>query len=270
MKNVLSTLIGSSVLAAGLAAGSSVVAPIASAFTLDFNAYYGSTNNPATGASAEVDFVFTDVGNDVKLEMNITNNTGDVLSDYFGNSITTSSATESRFMGFGLDYTKGNLVDIFNITSSDYTGNSKFGNLIFDDNSISGQAGVTDGNSEMERNFNNIIFDIGFGNKSTLMGNGSPNGALGAGESTIVSLILDSDMNAAATELWFDNAFKNNEFNSGARFKAVNAGAGSDKILGGIYEEFISEPKVRVPEPSSIVALTFIGGGMLLSRRRSH
>ncbi|MDY7101460.1 MAG: PEP-CTERM sorting domain-containing protein, partial [Actinomycetota bacterium] len=33
------------------------------------------------------------------------------------------------------------------------------------------------------------------------------------------------------------------------------------------YQDFLSEPKVRVPEPSSIAALAFIGGGMFLSRR---
>ncbi len=34
------------------------------------------------------------------------------------------------------------------------------------------------------------------------------------------------------------------------------------------YQKFMAKPKVRVPEPSSIAALAFIGGGMFLSRRR--
>nr|WP_293099236.1 PEP-CTERM sorting domain-containing protein [Okeania sp. SIO2F4] len=38
-----------------------------------------------------------------------------------------------------------------------------------------------------------------------------------------------------------------------------------------LYAKFTAKPKVRVPEPSSIAALAFIGGGMFLSRRRqSH
>ncbi|NEP81200.1 MAG: hypothetical protein F6K39_25385, partial [Okeania sp. SIO3B3] len=174
----VSTVIGSSLLAAGLAAVSSVVAPIASAFTLNFNAYYGSTNNPATGASAQVDFNFLDLGDGtVKLDFNILNNTGTVnYQDLYQTDVTTSGATQSRFMGFGLDWTGGNLADKFNIETSDYTGNSKFENLIFDDNSIKGQAGSTAGNAGMQTtSFNDITFDIGFGNKNNLIGNGNPN-----------------------------------------------------------------------------------------------
>ncbi|MGD1704872.1 PEP-CTERM sorting domain-containing protein [Dapis sp. BLCC M229] len=49
------------------------------------------------------------------------------------------------------------------------------------------------------------------------------------------------------------------------------SGAISEISYEKTYKDFISEPKVRVPEPSSIAALAFIGGGMFLSRRRqSH
>ena len=35
-----------------------------------------------------------------------------------------------------------------------------------------------------------------------------------------------------------------------------------------LYKEFTYEPKVRVPEPGSVIALAFIGGGIFLTRRR--
>ncbi len=46
------------------------------------------------------------------------------------------------------------------------------------------------------------------------------------------------------------------------------SGAISELTYEKMYSDFLSEPKVRVPEPSSIAALAFIGGGMFLSRRR--
>ncbi|NEN92484.1 MAG: PEP-CTERM sorting domain-containing protein [Okeania sp. SIO3H1] len=49
------------------------------------------------------------------------------------------------------------------------------------------------------------------------------------------------------------------------------SGAISELNYEKMYSDFLSEPKVRVPEPGSIAALAFIGGGMFLSRRRqSH
>ncbi|MGD1805687.1 PEP-CTERM sorting domain-containing protein [Dapis sp. BLCC M126] len=57
-----------------------------------------------------------------------------------------------------------------------------------------------------------------------------------------------------------------------------NAGKGLSHISFYVSDVYVDlnnnmnyEPKVRVPEPSSIAALAFIGGGMFLSRRRqSH
>lgn len=46
------------------------------------------------------------------------------------------------------------------------------------------------------------------------------------------------------------------------------SGAISELTYEETYQDFLSEPKVRVPEPSSIAALAFIGGGIFLSRRR--
>jgi len=225
-----------SVLVAG---GMAIAVPsAANALSLKFDSYYGSTNSPGTGASAEVDFVFTDLGGTVQLDLNIANITnGDSLYEdpnTPGDDVATAGATGSRFMGFGLDYANGDLADIFGITNSDYTGDSFFGNLIFDDSSINGAAG----NGTMAgTSFNDITFDIGFGNKSTLMGNGNPNSALGAGDSTTVSLILDTSPgfdDAATIETWFEEQFNQGNLVAGARFKDVNAGAGSDKLFGGI------------------------------------
>ncbi|NES78470.1 MULTISPECIES: PEP-CTERM sorting domain-containing protein [Okeania] len=45
-------------------------------------------------------------------------------------------------------------------------------------------------------------------------------------------------------------------------------GAISELTYKKMYSDFLSDPKVRVPDPNSIAALAFIGGGMFLSRRR--
>jgi len=58
----------------------------------------------------------------------------------------------------------------------------------------------------------------------------------------------------------------------GVRSLEVNfngiSGAISELTYEKLYSDFLSEPKKRVPEPGSIAALAFIGGGMFLSRRR--
>ncbi|MEB3342090.1 PEP-CTERM sorting domain-containing protein [Okeania sp.] len=46
------------------------------------------------------------------------------------------------------------------------------------------------------------------------------------------------------------------------------SGAISELSYAKLYEDFTHKPTERVPEPGSIAALAFIGGGMFLSRRR--
>ncbi|NET45611.1 PEP-CTERM sorting domain-containing protein [Okeania sp. SIO2B3] len=57
----------------------------------------------------------------------------------------------------------------------------------------------------------------------------------------------------------------------GVRFLEVDFGGTSGAISELTYKKFTAKKKIRVPEPGSIAALAFIGGGMFLSRRRhSH
>lgn len=247
MKKTVQTLVSSALLAMVVALASSAINPIiVNALTLTFDGLHGSINSLATGTSAQVDFLSIDrFYGTIQLDLTIENPTsGNYLHDrHFTaeDEVETVGATQSRLIGFGLYLANSDLADIFNITRSSYTGNSIFGNLLFDDDSIDGSAanGTMAGTS-----FNDISFDLGFGNKSTLIGNGNSNSALGAGESTTVSLILDPTeaLDASGVENYFLQGFENGDLIAAARFKAVNAGVGSDKLFGGTDEVPVFEP----------------------------
>ncbi|NEQ38690.1 MAG: PEP-CTERM sorting domain-containing protein [Okeania sp. SIO3I5] len=246
MNKTFSTLISSSLLAAGLAAGSSLIAaPSASAFTLKFEHSNGSTNNNPTGAYAKVDFNFSEVGNDVQLQLDVTN-----------------GPVQSKLMAFGLDWTLGDLATEFGITATNNSGNNFFKHIVLDD-SLNGNTKVNGVNNQNLSDINDIFFS-----KNSNIDGGNPNGALEENKSTTISLTLDTNMSATDTEQWFEDAFNNNTILAAARFQSVTSAGLSDKLIGGLYEDLNSGPRVQVPEPSSIAALAFIGGGMFLSRRR--
>ncbi|MGB7521152.1 MAG: hypothetical protein WA896_16105, partial [Spirulinaceae cyanobacterium] len=94
-------IFGSSLFAATtIAFASSVLVPTsAQAFSVQFGQNSTSSNSIATGASAFVDFSFTQVGNDVQIGLGITNTTGDTI---FG-----AGATSSKLTGIGFDLLAG-------------------------------------------------------------------------------------------------------------------------------------------------------------------
>jgi len=223
MKGTFSTLIGCSLLAAGVAITSSVLAPSsAQAFSISFGSTSTSSNSLATGASANVDFNFSQAGNNVLLNLNLLNTTGQIPS--FG-----AKATQSTLMGITFD-----LVEGLNVVANSYVGSSFFSNLL---SSVSFTPFSKSGGS----------FDVGIAHNGNFEG-GNTHGGLTQGLSSSVSFLL-SGTNLVANNLEnaFLSGFQDGTLRIASRFQAVNAGAGSDKLLGGILKPTVVVPPAVVP-----------------------
>lgn len=264
MKTTLSNIIKTSLFSAGLTLAT-LGAGAADAFTLNYDPQFGTTNNDAiTGATAAIDFTFTDLGNgDVQLDLNISNTTADPVT--------------SELVGIGFDWTGGDLAAMFgfaapNVTGSTYDGGSSNLDLLYADDSINGQAKDPDGNVTLD--FNSTTFDIGLGISSTLMSSGSPRDGVDAGTSTSVSFNLkNTGYTAASLEQFFVDGFSNGSLITAARFKAIEGGTGatSDKLVGGVLSTTPpSTPDADVPEPGTILALGSVAFGAMGLRRKKE
>lgn len=249
MKAPVSQLLGSGLLAASVAIASSVMAPSsAQAFSVSFGPTSTSSNSPATGASATVDFSFSQVdANSVLLNLNLLNTTGQIPP--FG-----SGATQSTLVGFGFDLLNSITSFTYNSLSSPFT-------KLFGDQSLTSQ--TVEGPATLQP-FG--TFDVGI--RSSGPGNfngGNPQTGLTAGQSADVSFVLSgTNLIANDVESAFQAGFQDGTLKIATRFQEVNAGEGSDKLLGGTVE-----PPESVPEPSTLAGLAFVIGGMIVSRRRN-
>lgn len=225
------------------------IAPMAHAvqfnplFTLTFDADSLSSNSQLTGASADVGFMFIDEGGDVRVRLRVANTTDQTN---FG-----AGATRSKLTGVGLDLLDGVAF------AGGFRTTGKFVNA-----------------------FENASFqpfdplDVAFTvnakkkNKNQFNGGSSKNG-LKQGESTLLSFLLDTELNAASLGDAYQQAFFfDDAVRAGLRFKAVNAGLGSDKLI------YVGTPATNVvsnvPVPAALPLLT--GGlaifGLIGLRRR--
>ncbi len=214
----------------------------ASAFTYKFGGTSASSNTTATGASASVDINFADLGNgQVKLNLGFLNTTGTLATGTFG-----AGATDARLNGIALD-----LFDNITIASHSFDGklSTLFTNFAYSP-------------------FSNSVgnFSVGFGDNNQFEGGKAKDG-LAVGETSFATLVLNSNKNAADLENQFRLALTANTLNIAARFQAVNAGAGSDKLLGGSIDDPFTPPTpTEVPEPAAIAGLGHLAA--CLKRRR--
>lgn len=215
----------------------SVSAP-ASAATIDFSLVFDentilSSNTPATGASATIDFDFSDGGAGlVNLALTIANTTD---STTFG-----AGATAGQLTAFGFDITGS--------TFNSFTGGNELDTLIQDEGLPPASIGSP-------------IFDLVAADNSNLLG-GNANFALSEGDSDIVTFVLNSALSASDLAAAFIAGFNDGSLETGLRFQQVNAGAGSDQIA-------FNPPNTSVVPLPAALWFMIAGLGALSAARRA-
>ncbi|MGL5080353.1 MAG: PEP-CTERM sorting domain-containing protein [Microcoleaceae cyanobacterium] len=222
----------------------------ADAFSVNFGSTSQSSNTPATGASALVDFIFSDVAGGVELKLDIANTTG---STSFG-----SGATTSKLTGIAFDVLSG-------ITASapGGTGSAEL------DTFLSDVAFSPFSNSAGFGAVGNFSYAVADNNNFE---GGNANDALSQGNSTIATLLLATGgLNASQVEAGFLTGFSNSSLSFAARFQQVAGlsgydGSNSEKLLGGTINNPGNEEPV--PEPLTILgSATALGVGTILKRK---
>ncbi|MBD1869620.1 PEP-CTERM sorting domain-containing protein [Cyanobacteria bacterium FACHB-471] len=215
----------------------------AQAFTFSFGSSSQSSNPQTTGASALLTFDFSEVvgnSNAIKVDLKIENTTGDSI---FG-----AGATSSKLTGIALDLLPG-------LTASSFVGDQYLDTFLTNVN-------FTPFSNSADN------FSIGIADNNNFEA-GNANAALPQGATSQISFVVAGftpGKTAAELEADFLAAYSNSKdgIDIAARFQQVNAGEGSDKLLGGTP----GEDEVTVPEPATVLGLSLIGGVFATRRRK--
>lgn len=229
MKFSLTGLLTSSAMAATVAMTSTIATAPAQAFQISIDPSFNSTEN--TGASALLNFNFSQSGTNVKLDLGITNTT---------NGTRGLGATQATLVGLAFDAGTFNLGN--NVTFSSYDAKSSGFTKLWENPSLPPYG----------------TFDVGISPERNSFAGGNPQTGLTAGNSTAVSFLFnttDPTFTASYISQQLENAFNsNNTVRIAARFQQVNVpNKGSDKVLRG--------PTQQVPEPATITASVLALGG---------
>lgn len=218
----------------------------AQAFTFSFSSSSQSSNPQATGASALLTFDFSEVvgnSNAIKVDLKIENTTGDSI---FG-----AGATTSKLTGIALDLLPG-----LTVNPTSFVGDQYLDTFLTKVNftPFSNSAGN---------------FSIGIADNNNFEG-GQATDALPQGATSQISFVVAGftpGKTAAELEAEFLTAYSDTTdgVDIAARFQQVNAGAGSDKLLGGTPGD---DDEVTVPEPATVLGLSLIGGVFATRRRK--
>lgn len=197
-----------------------------------------SSSTENTGATAELNFDFVQSGAEVWLSLGMRNTT---------NGMTGLGATQSTLVGFAFDLPTGVGIAQYSAAASGFA-------KLWSNPSLNPYGSFTVGISPARNSF----------------GGGNPREGLLAGQLTSVTFQLSgSGLTADSARQAFYRGFSSGSLRSAGRFQQVNAGGGSDKVLGRVL--VAEEPPTKVPEPSSAVAIGLLGLGAIgLSGRRSR
>lgn len=229
MKSLFSSSLPLSALAVGMTIAASIAASNpAEAFTMSLDPSQGSTEN--TGSTALLNFNFVQDGSNVLLNLSIANTT---------NGSTGLGATASTLVGVGFD-----LPSV--ISSFQYKALGSTFTQLYTDASLNPYG----------------TFDVGI--RSDGSGNfsgGNPQQGLTAGQSTLVSFLFSGNgLTASSVESAFLSGINKGSLDVVGRFQQVNAGGGSDKVLGGVVDGGSS---AAVPEPLTVLGAVAAGGAVL-------
>jgi len=247
----------------------------AQAFTLKINpttAFAGST--PATGAAGELDFSFTNVGtNQVQLDLKVTNTTG--AASYAGSA----GATTSRLVGLAFDLPS--LISSYTFNQKDGSSplNRLFGIQSLTAQTVQGQATLNPFSNNPPAGYPGGGFDVGVrsGNMNRAFNGGSPSGGLLAGQSTLISFLLQGSGINTANQVeglfyWgFGNVDGNGEVNqeplrAALRFLDVNG----DVDYNGETGEKLLATAEAVPTPALLPALLGLGASLLRKKKQAE
>ena len=214
-------IVAAAMVASALVATSASAATVSDAFTLTFGAGSTSSNDPLTGASGTATFGFMDEMGDVRVSVKVRNTTG---STTFG-----AGATQSALTGFGFDLLMGTSV----ASPGSFLSTGSLDTFL------------------LNADFNPFgKLDVAFADNNNFNG-GNANDAVDAGEMSVASFLLATDLDAAGTARAFQTGFFSDGLQAGLRFQQVNAGEGSDKL--------VFEPPMTPPPPPAVVPLPAAG-----------
>lgn len=245
------------------------------AFTLKINpttAITGST--PPTGAAGELDFSFTKVGtNQVQLDLKVTNTTG------AGSYIGSAGATTSRLVGLAFDLPS--LVSSYTFNQKDGGSplNRLFGIQSLTAQTVQGAATLNPFSNTPPTGYPGGGFDVGVrsGNTNNVFNGGTPSGGLLAGQSTLISFLLQGSgiTTAKQVEGFFYWGFGNVDGNgqvkqeplrAALRFLDVN---GDDDYDGETTEKLLATAEA-VPTPALLPALLGLGASLLRKKKQTE
>ena len=219
-----------------LAIGLTIATAANATVTLEFNPAWGSTEN--TGASATAAFSFSDVGNDVLIDLVLTNTTNGTLG---------LGATQATLVGIAFD--------LPTYTSLSYNN----------------------GGTAFTKLWTNVsappmgVFDQGISTPRNTFNGGNGNSGLTALQTLgTVQFTVNTTLTAAQFESAFSSGhLVGGDLNAMARFQQVNAGGGSDKVFGGNPPPPVLPPGVPEPATWAMMIIGFGAAGSMLRRRRA-
>jgi len=249
----------------------------AQAFTLKINPTTSvSSALPFTGAAGELDFSFTEVAtNQVRLDLGIKNTTG--ASTYAG----TAGATASRLVGIAFDLPSLISKYTFNQQNGAVPLNRLFGNSTLASQPVQGVARLNPFFDTPPAGYPGGAFDVGVRSANTGSGftGGNPSGGLSAGQSTLISFLLEGTGSKTAKQVeglfywgFFNvdgNGFiKQDPLRAALRFESVDGDGDVD--YDGANSERLLATAEAVPTPALLPALLGLGAGILRKKKQAE